>query len=209
MGAAAGARRAEIQLPWLLLGERDQLGDGFDAHRGRDNEHVRLSGKRHDLDEILRRIEGQVGIDRRVVGVRRGMHHQRIAVGRRLRDNGRADGPASTGSIVDNDRLTPQLGKLLAKSTRQDVGGAAGGEWHDDVHWFARIRLAGRLSCRLFNRQERPQHCHTESRETACKFHAWLHQFRRPRESGDPAVFVKKTLDSRFRGNDDIEFSQE
>src|SRR6266404_3932301 len=27
---------------------------------------------------------------------------------------------------------------------------------------------------------------------------------RRPRESGDPAAFVQKTLDSRFRGNDDI-----
>jgi len=43
------------------------------------------------------------------------MHHQRIAVGRRLRDNGRADGPASTGSIVDNDRLTPQLGSFWPK----------------------------------------------------------------------------------------------
>jgi hypothetical protein len=27
---------------------------------------------------------------------------------------------------------------------------------------------------------------------------------RRPRESGDPAAFVPTTLDSRFRGNDDI-----
>ena len=26
---------------------------------------------------------------------------------------------------------------------------------------------------------------------------------RRPRESGDPVAFVKKTLDSRFRGNDE------
>ena len=26
--------------------------------------------------------------------------------------------------------------------------------------------------------------------------------FRRPRESGDPVAFVKKTLDSRFRGTD-------
>src|SRR5439155_23317373 len=27
---------------------------------------------------------------------------------------------------------------------------------------------------------------------------------RRPRESGDPVAFVRKTLDSRFRGNDGI-----
>src|ERR1700736_2993400 len=32
----------------------------------------------------------------------------------------------------------------------------------------------------------------------------WKHAniFRRPREGGDPVAFVKKTLDSRFRGND-------
>src|ERR1700687_3415314 len=28
--------------------------------------------------------------------------------------------------------------------------------------------------------------------------------FRRPRESGDPVAFVTKTLDSRFRGNDEL-----
>ena len=29
------------------------------------------------------------------------------------------------------------------------------------------------------------------------------HPDRRPRESGDPVAFVQKTLDSRFRGNDE------
>jgi hypothetical protein len=28
--------------------------------------------------------------------------------------------------------------------------------------------------------------------------------WRRPRESGDPAAFVQETLDSRFRGKDDM-----
>ena len=33
--------------------------------------------------------------------------------------------------------------------------------------------------------------------------------FRRPRESGDPAALVKKTLDSRFRGNDNLLIARE
>jgi cell division inhibitor SulA len=32
---------------------------------------------------------------------------------------------------------------------------------------------------------------------------------RRPREKGDPAAFVQKTLDSRFRGNDEVLLSRE
>src|SRR5437773_7045726 len=33
--------------------------------------------------------------------------------------------------------------------------------------------------------------------------------WRRLRESGDPVAFVTKTLDSRFRGNDDVALAQE
>ena len=110
--------------------------------RGRDDQHVRLSGQRRDLDEVLGRIEGQVGIDRRVVGLRRGMHEQRVAVGRRLGDEGRADRSAGAGAVLDDHRLSPEFGKLLPERARQDVGGAARRERHDDVHRLGRVGCA-------------------------------------------------------------------
>ena len=52
---------------------------------------------------------------------------------RRLRYFGRADIASGSAAILDHDRLAPALGESLRQDARDDIGGAAGRERHDDA----------------------------------------------------------------------------
>ena len=83
MPAGADALRAVAQAFGLGLGERHQLGDRLRRARRRHHQDVVERDQRRDRLEVLDRIELQVGVERRVDGVRAGVaHHQQIAVGR-------------------------------------------------------------------------------------------------------------------------------
>ena len=59
--------------------------------------------------------------------------HDRVSVGRRLRDRVGAGVSSGTRLVVDDDRLAPVGGHALADETRQDVRRAAGSDGDDDV----------------------------------------------------------------------------
>ncbi len=84
---------------------------------------------------------------------------QRVAIGRGPRRRLGADVAAGTGTIFDDDRLAQGAPGALRDHARDQVGGPASGEWHDQVDRPRRISLflaAGRND----NKQQR---CGTEA----------------------------------------------
>ena len=69
------------------------------------------------------------------------MSEKRVAVGRRLGDDGRGDGAACAGTIFDDQRLLPIFADFGCDQARQRVGRAAGRECDDEADRLDGIRL--------------------------------------------------------------------
>src|SRR5215203_3989136 len=105
MHAAAAAGRGEIELAWALLGQRDQLRDGFRWYRRMHQHHVGARRDQADWGKILARIVADIRIERRVDGERAGGDQQRVAVRRALGDLARRNGSAGAATVLDHDGL--------------------------------------------------------------------------------------------------------
>ena len=115
MPAGADALRAVAQPLGPGLGERDKLGDRFRRARGRHDQDVVERDQRRDRLEVLDRIELQIGVERRVDGMRAGVaHHQQIAVRRRVLDRHRRHVAGGARAVLDDDGLLGALGDLVA-----------------------------------------------------------------------------------------------
>ena len=110
----------------------DQLLEVMHRQAVLDADQQRLVGKLGDRRQIVEQIEIQFveAADQNIRG--QGADAQRVAVGRRVRDLADADGAGRAGEIFDNDRLSERLAHRIGDHPRQNVGGAAGGERHDD-----------------------------------------------------------------------------
>ena len=107
---------------------------------GVHHQHVRRQRQRHDVDEVLGRVVGQLGVDRRIDRVRVGIDEQRVAVGRRLRHRRRADRAAGAGTVLDHHRLAPVSPTSFARhEAPDDVGRARRRERDDHVHRLVRV----------------------------------------------------------------------
>ena len=135
---AAGARRCVGNLVRPRLGERDQLLDGAHRQRRVDDEHLRHQARERDRREILERIVAGVGNERRHDRERVGDREQRVAVGRRFRDELRADEAARARPIVDDHLLTEPFAEPRRERADDEVDVAAGRERHDDADRRAR-----------------------------------------------------------------------
>src|SRR5690606_214050 len=81
------------------------------------------------VDGIDLQLAVQVGVD----GVRADRaHEQRVAVGLGAGGHLHADVAAGAVAVLDDDAFTELAAQVLADDSGQDVGGAAGGEGHDD-----------------------------------------------------------------------------
>ncbi|GAB7546621.1 hypothetical protein CS8_063060 [Cupriavidus sp. 8B] len=61
-------------------------------------------------------------------------HQQRVAIGRGLGHQLRADIAAGAGPVVDQERLLELLRELLGNDARDHIGGPASGKRHHDAH---------------------------------------------------------------------------
>jgi hypothetical protein len=101
----------------------------------------RDAGERH-RHELLRRIEGQLALVESDVGGIAGNDRQhRIAVGRSLRDEVRAEDAVRPRAVVDDDRLAEGARHLLRDHARDDVGEAAAGVGHHPADGLVGIAL--------------------------------------------------------------------
>ena len=105
MGAAADARRSEIERAGLRFRARYQLFYRIDACLFTDNQYVRLAGKRRDGHEIFQRAVREVRSKRRAYDMSTAVRQQRVSVRRGLRYQPGSDSAALSGAVVHHDRL--------------------------------------------------------------------------------------------------------
>jgi hypothetical protein len=104
---------------------RTVLAGGIDRHQDRGG------GDHGDRREISLGIVGQLRVNARIDHVTGRHQQQRVAVGRRLRDDCRADCAASAAAIVDHDWLAHAFVELLPEHAPYYVGAAARRIRHD------------------------------------------------------------------------------
>ena len=123
--AALPGRRI-AQRAGLGLGELDQFLQRFDRKLRVDDHDVRRRTGEPDRREILDRIVRQLGIKPRIDAVRRNVgEQQRVAVGRRLGGQFRAEQPAGARTVVDDDLLVDLGADVLRQQPPHCVGRAA------------------------------------------------------------------------------------
>ena len=101
------------------------------------------------------RVERQIGIEVLIVDQRRRRRgQQRVAVGRCLVDDLRADIAGRARVVLDDDRLAPFAREPIRHDARHGIGGPAGRERHDDLHGVIGIGLRLRLHRRRGNQRD-------------------------------------------------------
>ena len=114
--------------------------------RRRDDHHVRHAADRAHGHEVAHDVVGELRIERRRDGVRRGMHQHRVAVRLGLGDHRRAERAARAGAILHHDALPELRRHLLKNDARHDIDGAAWPERNDGADRLRRPGLAEALA---------------------------------------------------------------
>ena len=137
----SGPGRSVIELPRLRFGERDQLLDRLRLHARMHDDDVCAGREQAHRRKVAREIVRRLRLQARVDHVRGARHEKRIAVGRRVRGDFRAEVAARAGAVVDHELLPEAFGHLLDDDARHDVDGAARRGRDEDAHGSRRIRL--------------------------------------------------------------------
>ena len=166
MAAAAGARRAVIELAGTRPGEPDQVLDRFRGQRRVHVDEQRLHRDLRDRRKILDRIVRQLRIKSGIHDVAAVGHQQRMAVGRRARDDFGADEPARAGAVLDDELLSHAARELLCEQAPERVDAPTGAARHDDTHRLGGIGLCEDMG-RTERAQEQPEDCSSAAREEA------------------------------------------
>ena len=136
----AGPGRAEGDLAGLLPGELDQVRHRLDRQRRIDHQHERHAREQRDRREVLARIIGQAlahgHVDREHRARR---HHDRVAVGRRMRDRGCRRHAAAARPVLHDERLAQALLEPLAQDASEQAGDAARRKRDDEADGAAGI----------------------------------------------------------------------
>ncbi|MNV50004.1 hypothetical protein D3C71_1419870 [compost metagenome] len=114
--------------------------------RGRElrihRDHIRRGRNVDDGREVLDRVVGRLRVDGRVGGhARQRGDAQVVAIGLLARGLQRTDRTAATAAVVDHDDLAQFLAQGVGNHARNDVGGAAGRERHQQLDGLGRIGL--------------------------------------------------------------------
>ena len=145
MRARAHARRAARDPVGIGLQVFDQFLQRLGGNLERRADQHRVLRQPRDRHEVGEKVVGQVLVDRAVGDIGADVTElQGVAVGRR--PHGLADGDRARGAgrVVDDELLAQFLAHALAHDARHHVGGATGGERHDDGDRLARKSLGER-----------------------------------------------------------------
>jgi hypothetical protein len=103
--------------------------------------HARHDNDRHELHGIEFKVRIEILIDDQW---RRRRSQQGVPVGLGLRYEFGADIAACAGMVLNNDCLAPFARQSIGNDARHDIGGAAGREWHHDLHHACRVFVRAR-----------------------------------------------------------------
>jgi hypothetical protein len=133
--------RAVVQAARLRARQRHELLERLRRHRGMDDHHILDGGEPCNRREILRRVVGELRIQRRADRDSRRRDDDGIAVRRGLRRHAQRQVAAGARTIVRNEVLPHLLGEFLPDNAAHDVAGRAGGERQDHSDRFGGVRL--------------------------------------------------------------------
>jgi hypothetical protein len=139
--------RSEIEFPGIGLCIGDQFRNAVHRDRRIDLEHVGHAEDAGNGSEVMQEIEFQIPVKRGIgrIGGRR--EQERVAVGRRFRDEFGADVAAGARFIVEHERLAEFFRKPLRKHASDHVGRAARRKSKHDVDGPVRIIERERWLC--------------------------------------------------------------
>jgi hypothetical protein len=106
-----------------------------------DDEHERVLGNVANMDEVLLRIETEIGQGDRHHREAGRRPYQRVAVRSGAGDRSEGDRSAGAGLILHDDHLSEVLGHVSRENANQDVGAAPGRKGHDHRDRARRIGL--------------------------------------------------------------------
>jgi hypothetical protein len=144
MRIGADARGREVELPGLRFGERDELLDRFHRQRRRDDDDVRRHRRQRHGRKVPFGIVRKPRVNERVDRVAHESQAQRVTVRIGLGDDSAAYDAARAGAVVNHHLLAQAVGELLRDGAGDDVGGAPGGERHDDPDRAIRVLCCAR-----------------------------------------------------------------
>jgi hypothetical protein len=137
---AAGAGSVE-QTARFRAGKRDELADGVHLERRMHDQHVRRALELRNRREVGENVV--IGLlDERLELHRAAAHHERIAVGRRARDDA---GHEPARPVIDDD-LLPEHGAERRRHDSREIVVAAAWRRRDDANGTSRIVLRRRDS---------------------------------------------------------------
>jgi len=123
----------------------DELAHVVRGDRRMHHQHVDVRGDEGDRREVAHRVEGHARVDARIDAVRGdAAHAERVAVGRRLRDEVHADVPACAGAVLDHDRLSERLAERRRERAAKRVDDRARRERADEADRLRRPALRPR-----------------------------------------------------------------
>src|SRR5262249_24704107 len=121
----------------------DELFDGRRRYGRMHDQHLRRYADEGYRREIALRVEAQLGEQARINHKRTADYEQRVAVGRRPRDERGADIAAAARMVLDVELLAEAIGELRREQARNHVDRASRGERGD--HLDRPIRIVGWL----------------------------------------------------------------
>ena len=158
---AADAGGAVVQLARIRSGQRDEILHR--AHRQRRIHHQHVADvlcRQRDRDQVLRRVVGHVLEEIRIGRVGGRLQQERVAVGRALGDEIRAEHAAAPAAIFEDEVGAERRPEFLADDAADHVRPGARAVGHDDADEFGRIvflRHSGSRGCACRERKRSGQ----------------------------------------------------
>ena len=136
----------KVSFSRIRFGVRDQLGKGLHGRLRARRDDGGYFGQQSDRRKVALGVVLHVLVNELVDGARTVGGKQQCVAIRLSPCHGRAaDISGSARAIFDNETSAELLGQLHGERTRQAIGGAAGGERHDDGDGTRRPAIRCRL----------------------------------------------------------------
>src|SRR5262245_1255166 len=136
----ASARRV-IDLARISLGIRNELRNGLGGERRKRHKHPGPSVISGDRRNVVREIEFEVVVQRRIDSICESHREKCIAIWGRANDRFGGDVAASANTILDNELLTKPLRQPLSDQTCEVVSRTARSKTDNQMHRSGRISL--------------------------------------------------------------------